>query len=58
MVKRKRTIGQTKLYRETSRRVWRYQRGNQNPYIEKRTNNTMAKRKSTKGQTTINKTYI
>jgi len=34
MVKRKRTIGQTKLYRETSRRVWRYQRGNQNPYIE------------------------
>jgi hypothetical protein len=56
----------------------RYQRGNQNPYIEeehtthngqkipkgqsesvyrRRTDNTMAKRKSTKGQTTINKTY-
>ena len=29
--------------------------GNQNPYIE---DNAMAKRKSTKGQTTIYKTYI
>jgi hypothetical protein len=50
----------------------RYQRGNQKPYIEeqtkipkgksetvyRRTDNTMAKRKSTKGQTTIGKTYI
>jgi hypothetical protein len=55
----------------------RYQRGNQNPYIEeeqttqwpqdtkgviririyrRRTDNTMATRKSTKGQTKINKT--
>jgi len=33
--------------------------GNQNLYIEdEQTINTMAKRKSTKGQTTINKTYI
>ena len=30
--------------------------GNQNPY-NKRTDNPMAKRKSTKGQTTIYKTY-
>ena len=37
------------------RRVWRYQRNNQNP---RRTDNTMAKRKSTKGETTIYKTYI
>jgi len=27
-------------------------------YRRRRTDNTMAKRKSTKGQTTINKTYI
>ena len=82
------------------KRVWRYQRDNQNPYIEeeqrpqwpkeksskdkkrstnntnktrkslkipkgqsesvyrRRTDNTMAKRKGTKGQTTIEKTYI
>jgi hypothetical protein len=26
------------------RRVWRYQRGNQNPYIEEEQDNTMAKR--------------
>jgi len=39
------------------RRVGRYQRGNQNPYIEEEQTNTMAKRKSTKGQTTINKLY-
>jgi hypothetical protein len=32
--------------------------GNQNPYIEKEQDNTMAKRKSTKGQATIYKTYI
>ena len=32
------------------RRVWRYQRGNQNPYIEKE----MANKKSTKEQTRIN----
>ena len=38
------------------RRAWRYQRCNQNPYIEKRTDNTMAKRQSTKGQTMIYKT--
>ena len=33
-------------------------KGNQNPYIEERTDNTMTKRKNTKGQTSINKTYI
>jgi hypothetical protein len=43
---------------ESVRRVWRYQRGNQNPYIEdeqttqwskdRRTDNTMVKRKGTK----------
>jgi hypothetical protein len=32
--------------------------GNHNPYIENRTDNTMAKRKSAKRQTTIYKTYI
>ena len=35
---------------KNERRVWRYQRGNQNLYI-KEEDNTMAKRKSTKGQT-------
>jgi len=35
-------------------RVWRYQRSNHNSYID----NTIAKRKSTKKQTTIYKTYI
>ena len=49
------------------RRVWRYQRSNHNPYIEeqatqwpkdRRTDNTMAKRKKYKRQTTIYKTYI
>jgi hypothetical protein len=39
------------------RRVWRYQRGNQNPYIEEQTTQ-WPKEKSTKGQTTIYKTYI
>jgi hypothetical protein len=34
------------------RRVWRYQRGYQNPY-RRRTDNTKVKRKSTKGQTMI-----
>ena len=33
------------------------QRGNQNPYIEKRTDNAMAKIKRTKGPTTTYKTY-
>ena len=37
------------------RRVWRYQRGNQNR--TSRTDNTMVKGKSIKGQTTIYKTY-
>jgi hypothetical protein len=36
------------------RRVWRFQRGNQNPYIE---DHTMSKRTSTKGETTNYKTY-
>jgi len=35
-----------------SRRIWRYQRSNQNPQ-----QNKMAKRKRTKWQTTIYKTY-
>jgi hypothetical protein len=38
------------------RGVWRYQRGCQNP-LNWRTDNTMTKRRSTKGQTTIHKTY-
>jgi len=37
------------------RRVWRYQRGNQNPYIEEE--QTTAKGKGIKGQTAIYKTY-
>ena len=40
------------------RKEWIYQMGNQNPYIEEEYTNTMAKRKSTKEQTTIYKTYI
>ena len=36
--------------------VWRYQRGNQNPYIEEQTT-TWPKEKNTKGQTTIYKAY-
>jgi hypothetical protein len=35
------------------RRVWRYQRGNQNPYIEENRQHNGQKKKSTKGQTTI-----
>ena len=35
------------------RRVWRYQRGNQNPYIEEEQTTQWPKEKSTKGQTTI-----
>jgi len=41
----------------SSRRVWRYQRGNQNPYIEEE-QTTQWPKKSTKGQTRIYKTYI
>jgi len=44
-------------FNPTIRRVWRNQRGNQNPYIEEEQDNTMAKRKRTKGQTTICKTF-
>jgi hypothetical protein len=39
------------------RKVWRHQRGNQNQYIEEQTTQK-DKRKSTKGQTTIYKSYI
>jgi len=35
----------------TVKRVWRYQRCNQNPYIEEEQDNTMAKRKSTQKHT-------
>jgi hypothetical protein len=38
-------------------RVWRYQRGNNNPYIEEEQTTQWPKEKSTKGQTTIYKTY-
>ena len=40
------------------RRVWRYQREVIRIRISKKTDNTMVKGKSTKGQTTIYKTYI
>ena len=40
------------------RRVCKYQRGNQNPYIEEEQTTQLTKEKSTKGQTTIYKTYI
>jgi hypothetical protein len=43
----------TRKIRIIRRRVWKYQMGHQNPYIEGE--QTMAKRKSTKGQTTIYK---
>ena len=39
------------------RRVCKYQRGNQNPYIEEEQTTQWPKEKSTKGQTTIYKTY-
>jgi len=39
-------------------KVWRYQRSNQNPYIEEEQTTQLPKEKSTKGQTTIYKTYI
>jgi len=39
------------------RRVWRYQRDNQNPYIEEEQPTQWPKEKSTKGQTAIYKTY-
>ena len=39
------------------RRVRRYQRGNQNPYIEEE-QTAQWQKKSTKGQTTVYKTYI
>ena len=37
------------------RRVWRYQRGNQNPYIEEGQTTQWPKEERTKGQTTIYK---
>jgi hypothetical protein len=40
------------------RRVGRYQRGNQNPYIEEGQTTQWPKRKKSKGKTTIYKTYI
>jgi hypothetical protein len=43
------------------RRVWRYQRANQNPYIvlvSKKNRQHNGQRKSTKGQTTIYKTSV
>jgi len=40
------------------RRVWRYQRRNQNSYIKEEQTKQWPKEKSTKGQTTIYKTYI
>jgi len=39
------------------RRVRRYQRCNQNPYIEEEQTTQWPKEKRTKGQTTIYKTY-
>ena len=39
------------------RRVCKYQRGNQKPYIEEEHTTQWSKEKSTKGQTMINKTY-
>jgi len=41
-----------------TRRVWRYQRGDRNPYIEEEQTTQWPKDKNTKGQTTIYKTYI
>jgi hypothetical protein len=39
------------------RRVCKYQRGNQNPYIEEKQTTQWAKEKSTKEEITIYKTY-
>ena len=39
------------------RRVWRYQRGNQNPHIKEEETTQWPKEKNAKGQTTIYKTY-
>jgi hypothetical protein len=43
---------------QLTRIVWRYQMGNQIPYIEEEQTTQWPKEKSTKGQTTIYKTYI
>ena len=40
------------------RKVWRHQRGNENQYIEEEQTTQKDKGKSTKGQTTIYKSYI
>ena len=42
---------------KTVRRVWRYQRGNQNPYIAEQTTQWPKEKVQSKGQTTIYKTY-
>jgi hypothetical protein len=40
------------------RRVWRYQMGNQNPYMVEEQTTQWSKDKSTKEQTMIYKSYI
>jgi len=50
-------IGIRKELGSNERRVWRYQRVNHES-VYRRTDNTMAKRKSTKRPTTIYKAYI
>jgi len=45
------------VYNYSLRRACRYQRGNQNPYIEEEETTPCPKEKKPKGQTTICKTY-
>jgi hypothetical protein len=54
------SYGQVKigLSREMAKKSLKIPKGQSEFVYRKRTDNTMAKRKSAKGQTTINKTYI
>jgi hypothetical protein len=46
------------LSREMAKKSLKIPKGQSESVYRKRTDNTMTKRKSAKGQTTINKTYI
>ena len=52
------TFGTMTITTTSVRRVLRYQRGNQNLYIEEEQITQWPNEKSAKGQTTIDKTYL
>ena len=57
LTRRKTTYIDIRLVTEISGRVWRYQSGNQNPYIEEEQTTQWPKEKVQKGKTRIYKTY-